>query len=83
MSLALEICRLTQDRVGCDHLADVVTVALDVGDDAGVEIGNLEFCLEVLLSHEPFGQAHPIINRRPGDVFQVTYLELDDGNPDD
>jgi Zn finger protein HypA/HybF involved in hydrogenase expression len=83
MSLALEICRLTEDHVGRDHLAEVVTVALDVGDDAGVEIGNLEFCLEALLSHEPFGHARPIINRQPGDVFRVTYLELDDGNPDD
>jgi hypothetical protein len=28
-------------------------------------------------------QARPVLDRRPGDVLRLTYLELDDGNSDD
>lgn len=78
MSVALEVCRVVERQVGPGALADVVEVGLDVGDDAGVEIGNLEFCLGVLLSSPPFRDGRPAIRRRPGTVLDVTYLEVDD-----
>jgi Zn finger protein HypA/HybF involved in hydrogenase expression len=78
MSIALEVCRIAEQQVGRAALSDVLEVAVEVGDDAGVEPGNLEFCLEVLLSHPPFGQARPVLLRRPGDVLRVDYLEVDD-----
>jgi Zn finger protein HypA/HybF involved in hydrogenase expression len=77
MSLALEICRITEEHVGTEHLGDVRTVVLEVGDDAGVEVGNLEFCLEALLSSPPFGEAKPVIEPAVGDVFRVKYLEVE------
>lgn len=84
LSIALEICRLTEEQVGADALRDVRTVAVEVGDDAGVEAGNLEFCLEALLSRAPFGRARPQIDRCGGDVLRLNYLELDDnGETDD
>jgi Zn finger protein HypA/HybF involved in hydrogenase expression len=83
MSLALEICRVTEEQVGARQLPNVVTVAVDVGEDAGVEFANLEFCLEALLSNPPFGRARAVINREAGDDLRVAYLEVDDGNPDD
>jgi Zn finger protein HypA/HybF involved in hydrogenase expression len=83
MSIAMEVCRLTEAQVGCERLAGVVEVGMDVGDDAGVEIGSLEFCLEALLSEPPFGHGHPAIARRPGDVLQLTYLEVDDDRSND
>lgn len=78
MSIALEVCRLAEEQVGPRGLASIVVVGLEVGDDAGVEIGNLEFCLEALLSRPPFGRARPVIERSRGDVLRLDYLEIDD-----
>jgi Zn finger protein HypA/HybF involved in hydrogenase expression len=83
MSIAMEVCGITEQHVGRDKLASVLNVGLDVGDEAGVEIDNLEFCLEVLLSEAPFGKAKPKITRVEGNVLRVTYLEVEDESPDD
>jgi Zn finger protein HypA/HybF involved in hydrogenase expression len=83
LSIALDVCRIAESRVAPGAAANVVTVALEVGDDAGVELGNLEFCLQALLAQPPFGRATPVIERRPGDVLRVAYLEVDDDDPDD
>jgi len=77
MSLALEVCRIAEEHVGTEGLGDVRTVVLEVGDDAGVEVSNLEFCLEALLSSPPFGAARPVIEPATGDVFRVKYLEVE------
>lgn len=83
MSIALEVCRLTEEQVGRRGLASVLVVGLEVGDDAGVEVGNLEFCLEALLSRPPFGRARPVIKRSRGDVLRLDYLEIDDDTGED
>jgi len=82
MSIALEIARIAHDRLGA-AAPQLVTVGIDVGDDAGVEPANLEFCLEAVLATPPFRGAKGLVNRARGDVLQLTYLEVDDGNPDD
>ena len=83
LSLAMEICRIAEERVGAAACATVLTVAVDVGDDAGVEPANLEFCLGALLREPPFAGARPIVTRRPGEGLALSYLEVDDGRPDD
>jgi Zn finger protein HypA/HybF involved in hydrogenase expression len=83
MSVALEVCRIAEERLGRAALPSLRAVALEVGDDAGVEPGNLSFCLEALLGAPPFTGATPVIERRAGDVLRVSYLEVDDGRPDD
>ena len=83
LSIALEVCRLTEEQVGRDRLADVREVGMDVGADAGVEVCNLEFCLEALLSEPPFGHGRPVIARRQGNILQLTYLEVDDDRAND
>jgi Zn finger protein HypA/HybF involved in hydrogenase expression len=83
LSLALEICRIAEDQLGPDGIGQLVTVGVEVGDEAGVEPDNLAFCLEALLSAPPFGHARPAIARLPGDVLRVSYLEIDDAGPDD
>lgn len=83
LSIALEVCRMAEDHVGRAALPQVREVGLEVGDDAGVEVDNLQFCLEALLSAPPFRAARPVIARRPGDVLRLDYLEVDDGRPDD
>jgi len=83
MSVAVEVCRMTEMQVGLQRLPDVVEVGLEVGDEAGVEIANLEFCLEALLAHPPFGRGRPAIRRCGGDVLRLDYLEVDDDDPDD
>lgn len=83
MSIALEVCRIAEQQVGSAAVGRVVAVGVDVGDDAGVEVSSLEFCLESLLSTPPFGSARPVITRLPGDLLRVSYLEVDDGCPDD
>jgi Zn finger protein HypA/HybF involved in hydrogenase expression len=83
MSIAMEVCGIAEDHLGHDKLATVLVVGLEVGDEAGVEVDNLEFCLEVLLSEEPFGKARPAIERVVGNVLRVTHLEVEDESPDD
>jgi Zn finger protein HypA/HybF involved in hydrogenase expression len=83
MSVALEICRLAEERLEPGQAAQLVTVAVEVGDDSGLEAANLEFCLEALLAQPPFAGAKPVLIRSPGDVLRVNYLEVDDGRPDD
>jgi Zn finger protein HypA/HybF involved in hydrogenase expression len=79
MSVAMEICRIVDEKY--DRAAgSLVGVGVEVGDDAGLEIGNLEFCLETLLAQPPFGGATARFDRMPGDVLRVSYLELDDGH---
>jgi Zn finger protein HypA/HybF involved in hydrogenase expression len=83
MSLALEVCRLAEREVGREALGRVTTVAVVVGDGAGVERDNLAFCLETLLGIPPFRGARPVLVAAPGEELRLDYLELDDGGPDD
>jgi Zn finger protein HypA/HybF involved in hydrogenase expression len=83
LSLALEICRMAEERLEREALPRLVSLGLEVGDEAGVEPGNLQFCLEALLSAPPFAGARPVITRRRGDDLRVTYFEVEDGGPDD
>ncbi len=82
MSLALEVCRMAEERLTPDQLAQLVTVAVEIGDDTGLEPANFEFCLEALLHQPPFRGARPLIQRLPGDVLRLAWLELDDGRPE-
>ena len=82
MSLAMEIARIAEAKLG-DTAPQLVTVAIDLGDDAGVEPANLAFCLEAVFATPPFMGATPEIRRCAGDVLRVAYLEVDDGCPDD
>jgi Zn finger protein HypA/HybF involved in hydrogenase expression len=83
MSVAVEVCRLAEERLSPAELPQLVTVGLDVGDDAGLEPDSLLFCLEALLAAPPFRGARPAMTRCAGDVLRVTYLELDDDRQDD
>ena len=83
MSIALEVCRLAETRLG--QAADrLVALGVTVGDEAGVEPENLAFCLEALLAEPPFQGAQPKIVREPGNALHLSYLEvIDDGSPND
>jgi Zn finger protein HypA/HybF involved in hydrogenase expression len=81
MSVALEICRLVEERAGPGGPASVATVGVEVGEDAGVEVSSLAFCLEAVFAAPPFKGAKPAITTLPGDVLRLAYLEVDDGRP--
>jgi Zn finger protein HypA/HybF involved in hydrogenase expression len=83
MSVALEVCRMAEERLGRPALPRVVAVGLEVGDDSGVELSSLSFCLETVLATPPFTGAKPVIARRPGDVLRLAYLEVEDAGTDD
>lgn len=83
MSIALEVGRLAEAAVGPDAAPRVVTVAVEVGDAAGVEPESLAFCLEAVFAEPPFRGAKPLIERAPGDALRLDYVEVDDGRPDD
>lgn len=80
MSVALEVCRLAEERLG-DTADALVAIGVTVGDDAGVEPENLAFCLEALLAEPPFRGAQPKILREPGDALHLSYLEVSDDGP--
>ena len=81
MSIAMEVARIAEEKLG-DAASQLVSVAVEVGDTAGVEPANLEFCLEAVFATPPFVNAKPQILRRDGDVLRVAYLEIDDGSPE-
>lgn len=83
MSLALEVCSIAKRHVAREQLAQIVVVGIEVGDDSGVEPDSLTFWLESMLTSPPFAQGRPVIERVSGDVLRVSYLEVDDGRPDD
>ena len=80
MSIALDVCRIAEERVGADQMGNVVTVGLDVGAESGVELESLRFCLAALLTQPPFSRAEAAITCPPGDDLRVTYIEVDDGH---
>ena len=83
MSVALEVCRLAEQRLGADAQS-LVGLGVTVGDNAGIEPQNLQFCLEALLAEPPFRGATPRILREPGDALHLSYLEvIDRGRPND
>ena len=83
MSVALEICRIAEDRLGADRLRQVVGVGLVVGDECGIEPENLRFCLEALLAQPPCAGAATTITGVAGDALRMDYLEVDDDRPAD
>lgn len=81
--MAVEVCKLAQAHAAPAAADRIVEVGLELGDDAGFDLANLEFCLESLLACAPFGRARPVIQRVRGDVFRLSYLEVDDGSAAD
>ena len=78
MSIALEVCRIAEARLAHDELDRLVGVGVVVGDEAGIEPANLQFCLDVLLTHPPFRAATAKIARCTGDALRVDYLEINE-----
>ena len=83
MSLAHEVCRIAQARVGIGGCPKVSKVGVEVGDQSGVEADNLLFWLEIMLAEPPFSGASPVIHPREGDVLRVSYLEVEDDGTED
>mgnify|MGYP001211981763 CR=1 FL=1 len=83
LSVALEIRRIAETRLATDERARLVTVGLEVGEESGLEPESLRFCLDAVFSEPPFTAPRAVIERPPGDALRVTYLEVDDGRPDD
>jgi Zn finger protein HypA/HybF involved in hydrogenase expression len=83
LSLAIEIGRLAEEKLGASA-SRCVAVGVEVGTESGVEPSALEFCLEAVFSHPPWQRVRPVLERPPGDIFQVTWFEIeDDDSPQD
>ncbi len=82
LSLAMEVCRLAEERLAVDDMARLRTVAIEVGADANIEVENFRFCLEALLSTPPFAGAQPALLTGPGSALRLAYLEVEDAGPD-
>lgn len=77
-SIAVEICQIAGRIVGQQSLSRVRVVGVRVGDESGVEVTNLNFWLETLLSLPPFGGARPAIEREPGGEIRLSYIEVEE-----
>ena len=73
---------MAEERLAPDRRPRLRRVGVIVGDDAGIEPDNLEFCLEALLAQPPFGSAVPSIQRTTGDELALAYLQVEDDRPD-
>lgn len=83
LSVALEIRRIAQERLAPSQQPQLSAVGVEVGDLSGIEPESLRFCLQAVFLEPPFRGAEPVLQRLPGDALRVTYLEVDDGRPDD
>jgi len=81
LSLAHEICRIAEANAGHAGPAAVREVAVEVGDDAGSS--REPHVLSGSALAQPPSGARPRLIRLPGDVLRVSYLEVDDGRPND
>lgn len=81
LSLAMEICRLVEAHVGAEALPAVSAVGVVVGDEAGVELSSLTFCLDALVAQPPFAGARVDVTRVPDDSLRLDYVEIDDERP--
>lgn len=82
-SLALEVCRIAEEKAVPLPPSAVRGLGVEVGEDAGIEVENFRFCLESLLLAPPFAGARLDLLPRPGEDLKLTYLEVDDGRPED
>ena len=83
LSLALEVCRMAGDVLEREGGVAVRSLGVEVGAEAEVELENLRFCLDALLTEPPFVGARAELQTVPGETLRLTYVEVDDGRPDD
>ena len=79
LSLALEVCRMARDRLPIDSAIRVVSLGVEVGRDAGIEVANFRFCLDALMLEPPFVGARTDLVEQPGPDLRLSYIEVDDG----
>lgn len=79
LSLALEVCRMARERLPNDSVVRVVSVGVEVGRDAGIEVANFRFCLEAMLLEPPFVGARTDLVEQDGTDLRLAYIEVDDG----
>lgn len=82
-SVAIEICRMMEERLGPGESAHLRRVGVAVGEDAGLEPANLSFCLDALLQQPPFGGARAELVACAGPDLRLDFYEVDDDDPDD
>ncbi|MFA6167476.1 MAG: hydrogenase/urease maturation nickel metallochaperone HypA [Gemmatimonadaceae bacterium] len=83
LSLAVEIGSIAERNLGAT-VSRCVAVGVDVGTESGVVPSALEFCLESVFRQPPWRGARPVLSQRPGDILQVSWLEVeDDDGPED
>lgn len=83
LSLALEVCRVADAVREREQGTAVRAIGVEIGDEAGVEMENFRFCLEALLLEPPFVGARAELVPVGGDTLRVSYVEIDDGRPND
>lgn len=81
LSIALEICRVIEEKLPPSQLPQLVELGLEIGEDTTIEVANLQFCLDTLLAHPPFAGAAVVMARSAGGDTRVSYLEIDDERP--
>lgn len=83
LSLALEVCRQAEEVMDREGGVAMRRLAVEIGDEAGVEVENFRFCLDALLGAPPFNGARLELLRSDGAELRLAWLEVDDGCPDD
>ncbi len=79
--VALEIGRLVEAQAAPLPAGAVTAVGLEVGDRAGVEPANLQFCLEAVFGGPPFARVALVLDRTDGPDVRLTWVEVDDEHP--
>ncbi|HSU13407.1 hypothetical protein [Longimicrobium sp.] len=80
MSVAVEVCRIAEERVGAALLRSITAIGVEVGDRSGLDLARLGLCLGTLLGAPPFGHARPAITLHPGHDLRVAWVDIDQGD---
>lgn len=83
LSLALEVCRQAEEVLEREHGVSVKRLAVEIGDNAGVEVENFRFCLDALLGEPPFSGTPAELTLTGGSDLRLAWVEVDDGRPVD
>lgn len=79
LSLALEVCRRAEEVLVEAGGVSVRGLAVEVGEDAGVEIENFRFCLDALMRSPPFTGTRAELLPVGGSDLRIAWVEVDDG----
>jgi hydrogenase nickel incorporation protein HypA/HybF len=82
LSIANSVIDAVRKEMARQPRARLTKVGLRIGEFAGIDDSSLRFCFEVLVRDTEFRAASLHIERGPRDELDLSYLEVEEDEPD-